>query len=177
MRSPRYMYLAAIASIAIGIAWSAFAETEKTDNNPPVLFVQTAPGASFRDGKLMLMSPSTIFFSERPEKIAGHMPCHNFIKAWSAGDDSFAKTPPNAALTVFVPNGRPEKMIVTLKNPRFDGPNLIYDADLIKGKIPGGMSEAALFIDDARLQNVYYQDVLPNGTVTGPIAPDAQGGG
>jgi hypothetical protein len=30
-----------------------------------------------------------------------------------------------------------------------------------------------LFMNDARLVKVYHQDVLPDGTVTGPIAPSA----
>jgi hypothetical protein len=47
---------------------------------------------------------------------------------------------------------------------------------LLQRKESGMKTEGALFIDDARLQKVYYQDVLPDGTVTGPIAPSANGG-
>jgi len=139
--------------IALCVGWIAFAATEQSGDNPPVMFVQSAPGVSFKDGKLTLMSPSTIFFSDRPARLAGHMPCHNFIQAWSDGDDSFKKDPPNAVLSVFVPNAEPTKMVVTLQNPRFEGSNLIYDANLIKGSAPQGMYEAALFIDDVRLSN------------------------
>jgi hypothetical protein len=176
MKTIRNICAVALASVAMCFAWFAFAATEQQDNNPPVMFVQSASGASLKDGKLMLMSPSTIFFSDRPGRLAGHMPCHKFIQAWSAGDDSFEKNPPNAVLAAFVPNGKPMKMVVTLQNPRFEGSNLIYDANVINGSVPTGMSEAALFIDDARLQKVYYEDVLPDGTVTGPIAPSANGG-
>jgi hypothetical protein len=68
------------------------------------------------------------------------------------------------------------KMEVTLQNPRFEGPNLVYDANSQKGNAPEGLHEAALFMNDARLLNVYYQDVTPDGTLTGPIAPSANGG-
>jgi hypothetical protein len=175
MNKIRYI-CAAAASMVLCFGWIAFAATEKSGDNPPVMFVQSASGVSFKDGKLTLMSPSTTFFSDRPARMAGHMPCRNFIQAWSNGDDSFKKDPPNAVLSVFVPNGTPKKMVVTLQNPRFEGPNLIYDASIVKGSAPEGMKEAALFIDDARLQKVYYEDVLPDGTVTGPLAPAAHGG-
>ena len=69
-----------------------------------------------------------------------------------------------------------KKMDVTLQNPRFDGPNLIYDASNVKRSAPEGMYEAALFINDARLTKLYYQNVLPGGMVTGPLAPEAHGG-
>jgi len=141
---------AAGASIALCFGWIAFAATEKSDDNPPVMFVQTAPGVSFKDGKLTLMTPSTVFFSDRPARVVGHIPCREFIRSWSEGGDSFKKDPPNAALTVFVPNGEPTKMVVTLQNPRFEGANLIYDAKVVKGSAPEAMYEAALFIDDVR---------------------------
>jgi hypothetical protein len=175
MNSIRYI-CAAAASIVLCFGWIAFAATEQSGDNQPVMFVQSASGVSFKDGKLTLMSPSTTFFSGQPARLAGHMPCSKFIRAWSDGDNNFKNNPPNAVLSVFVPNGEPTKMVVTLQNPRFEGPNLVYDVNMLKGSAPEGMKEAALFIDDARLQNVYYQDVLPNGTVTGPIAPDAHGG-
>lgn len=181
MNRIRYIGAAAAALIALCLGWIAFAATEKSaDNNPPVMFVQTAAQASFKDGELTLMHPSTIFFSDRPAREAGHLPCSDFIKTWSEGSgDSFKKDPPNAVLSVFVPNAEPKKMVVTLQNPRFEGSNLIYDANVIRGSVPQGMYEAALFIDDIRLSSggPYHDDVLPGGIVTGPIAPEAQGGG
>jgi len=176
MNITRYL-CAAGAAVALSFGWLAFAATEKSTENPPVMFVQTASNVSFKDGKLTLMSPSTIFFTDRPAREAGHVPCHSFIRAWTDGDDSFNKNPPNAVLSVFVPNREPEKMVVTLQNPRFEGSNLIYDASVIKGSTPAGMYEAALFIDDIRLSGgPYHEDVLPGGVVTGPIAPQAHGG-
>ncbi len=53
-------------------------------------------------------------------------------------------------------------------------------------KLPLGLAVAALFgsmalttagLTEAANASPYYMDGLPNGLVTGPIAPDAQGGG
>src|ERR1700751_1565838 len=119
----RIRYICAVAvPVLVCFGWIAFAAEEKTGDNPPGMFVQSAAGASFKDGKLTLMSPSTIFISDRPTRLAGHVNCRNFIQAWSDGDDSLQKDPPNAVLSTFVSNAEPMKLAVTLQNPRFEGP-------------------------------------------------------
>jgi hypothetical protein len=138
---------AAAASIALCFSWSAFADTEKSGDNAPVMFVQTAGGVSVNDGKLTLMNPTTTFMTG---KMVGKMPCHKLIVAWSNGDSSFKTNPPKAVLMAMTPDGDAKKMDVTLQNPRFEGRNLIYDVSL-KGNAPEGMQEAALFMNDIRL--------------------------
>jgi hypothetical protein len=147
MNRIRYICGATAASIVLCFSWIALA-AEKSGDNPPVMFVQTAGVASFKEGKLTLMSPSTTFSFA---KMTGHMPCSKFIKAWSEDGDSFKTNPPKAVLSVTTPNAEPANMDVTLRNPRFEGPNLVYDVSLIKGSAPEGMHEAALFTNDIRL--------------------------
>ena len=67
-----------------------------------LLFVQNAAGLSFADGKLVLKNVEllTICFSDRPERLAGHMPTTEFVPMWSKGKDSFLKDPPNATLSI-----------------------------------------------------------------------------
>jgi hypothetical protein len=120
------------------------------------MFVQTAGGASLKDGKLTLMSPTTTFMSG---KMVGKMPCHHFIKAWSNGDNTFKTNPPKAVLTVLAPSGESKKMDVTLQNPRFEGANLIYDVSLTEAGAPEGMNEAALFTNDIRLASYSSCDI------------------
>jgi hypothetical protein len=69
MNSIRYICAAAAASIVLCFGWGAFAgdekaaSSEKSGDNQPVMFVQTAGGAHLKDGKLTLMSPTTTFMS------------------------------------------------------------------------------------------------------------------
>jgi hypothetical protein len=51
------------------------------------------------------ISPQTIFFCDRPERVAGNMTTADFAPFWSEGKDSLLRTPPNADISVFV-NGR-----------------------------------------------------------------------
>ena len=87
--------------VAVFIALPAWAESP-TVKEATLLFVQNAEGVTYRDGRLTLdgVSPTTIFFSDRPERVAGHVTVADFLRSWSEGADSFEKDPPNAVLSV-----------------------------------------------------------------------------
>ncbi len=113
------------------------------------LFVQTAPAAGLADGKLVLngAAPDTLYFSDRPDRIVGHLSNEEFIKRWTEGDDSFKADPPNAALVVHDGDTTVE-VVHTLRNPRMEGSDLVYDAaPLGDGPKRVAGSAAALFID------------------------------
>lgn len=65
------------------------------------MFVQTARGVRTEDGRMTLvgLTPHTIYFSDRPERIVGHLTTGRFLEWWSDGDDSFAADPPNTVLS------------------------------------------------------------------------------
>jgi hypothetical protein len=114
------------------------------------LFVQNAHDVSMKDGRLTLIgiSPTTIFFSDRPKRIAGHMHTEDFVLEWQkgTGPESFKTDPPNGALSVFSQNEIVD-VVLTLKNPRLDGGILIYDTDLLEQDEPLPSGPASLFID------------------------------
>ena len=70
------------------------------------LFVQTAHGMSYADGRLTLhtLAPTTLFFSDRPDRVTGHVTTEEFVDTWDKGPDNFASNPPNAVLSVFHPD-------------------------------------------------------------------------
>ncbi|MBL8250770.1 MAG: hypothetical protein JNK31_03770, partial [Candidatus Competibacter sp.] len=67
------------------------AKAEEAAKKADFLFVQNAQSIHYADGKLTLkgVSPTTIMFSDRPERIAGHMATARFVPFWSKGKDSF----------------------------------------------------------------------------------------
>jgi hypothetical protein len=118
-----------------------------------LLFVQNAHAVAIDKAKRTLtlkrVSPSTLFFSDRPQRIAGHYQTRDeFLPFWSEGKDSFLKDPPNGTLSVFE-KGKPDlvDVVVKLQNPRMKGEDLIYDITLISGELPKAGGPAALFID------------------------------
>lgn len=60
------------------------------------LFVQTALSAEHAGDRIVLnnVTPSTLFFSDRPKRITGHIETSEFVGIWGEGDDSFAANPP-----------------------------------------------------------------------------------
>jgi hypothetical protein len=116
---------------------------------PQFLFVQTAKNVTFKDGVLTLqdVSPVTAFFSERPDRIVGHVGNDLFLRNWSEGKNSFKADPPNAVLSVFSDKARPTGAVVVLTNPRLAGNNILYDAQTLKGTLPATGTQSTLFID------------------------------
>src|SRR6202011_6134984 len=115
----------------------------------PSLFVLTSRGATLQGDTLTLtgVSPSSIIFADRPVRSAGHQPTADVIAEWGSGDDSFAKNPPNATLSVLGKDGAVKDAVVVLKNPKLEGDKLTFTVQTLEGDIAGADGGAALFID------------------------------
>lgn len=120
----------------------------QTPEEIEALFVQTAAGMAYEDGLLTLfgLTPTALMFSDRPDRVTGHIPSGEFIDSWDKGEDSFASNPPNAVLSIFQPD-HVQDVVVVLTSPQFDGTNLTYGIDILDGDIPASGGESALFID------------------------------
>jgi len=120
----------------------------KTPKNVQLLFVQNASGLKAGDGKLTLrgVEALTVCFSDRPMRLAGHMPTKNFVPMWSDGKDSFLKDPPNATLSILQGNDV-TSTVVTLRNPQLSGDDLTYDVTVLEGTLPASAGPCSLFID------------------------------
>jgi hypothetical protein len=112
-----------------------------------LLFVQNAASGNF-DGKTLTMKGvgPTLFFSDRPERIAGQVRTSDFVGHWTRGADNFAANPPNATLSIF---GAKEvsSVVVVLTNPKLDRNTLSYTVKILEGKLPATFKESSLFID------------------------------
>jgi hypothetical protein len=113
-----------------------------------LLFVQNADGVTFDNGTMTLkgISPATIFFSDRPQRIAGHMTTTEFVPFWSEGKDSFLSDPPNANLSIF-DGSKVTDVVVELSNPKLNGEDLSYDVKVLDGQMPKKGEACSLFID------------------------------
>ncbi|HTO89128.1 MAG TPA: SHOCT domain-containing protein [Thermoanaerobaculia bacterium] len=147
---PRGWSRVALLSLVLAAAIPAAAALAGDVKTVEVLFVQSARNVVFEGETLTLkdISPSTLFFSERPERIAGHYTNDEYLKAWTEGRDSFLKDPPNAVVSIFTrADADPTDVVVTLRNPRLSGHDMKYDIKLIQGKPPAEGGATAVFID------------------------------
>jgi hypothetical protein len=112
------------------------------------LFVQTAREMSHDGEHLMLkgVSPVTLFFTDRPERVAGNMATTAFVPFWSTGKDSFLSDPPNADISV-VKDGALTQTVVVLSEPALEGDTLTYRIKTLQGELPAQGSDVSVFID------------------------------
>lgn len=114
------------------------------------MFVQTAASAESRAGRLTLrgLSPSTLYFSDRPQRVVGHITNQQFVDLWAEGDNSFYDDPPNAVLA-FIEDGdeRPEDVVVMLLEPSLVGDEMTYMVHVLESSLPATAGPCTLFID------------------------------
>jgi len=114
------------------------------------MFVQTAEGIDSDGGTITLrgITPSTLYFSDRPQRIVGHLTTADFVDLWSEGENSFETDPPNAVLAFLEPGDDvPEDAVIVITNPRLDGGDLSYSVDVLEGTVPAKTGPVTLFID------------------------------
>jgi hypothetical protein len=144
-------FLAVSALIGVQIARVGLAADPALDKDKkvPMLFVQTAKGATLVNGRLTLkgVSPLTVYFSDRPTRVAGHVATTEMVPLWSEGKHSFLKDPPNATLSTFTADGKVANVVVELRNPALDGDQMTYDVRVLQGTLPDDAEAASLFVD------------------------------
>lgn len=113
------------------------------------MFVQLAGGVTSTDGTLSLdrIAASTLFFSDRPERVVGHMTTKQFLDQWGEGPDSFEADPPNAVLSFADASGEMEDAVVILRSPSLEGDSLRYSIEVLDGTVPQAAGACTLFID------------------------------
>ena len=112
------------------------------------MFAQTAGGVTIDDGRITLggVSSSTLFFSDRPDRVTGQISTDEFVASWGEGDDSFADTPPNGLLSSFEDDAVND-VVVVLSDPVLSGRDLSYAVAVTDGELAPSQGPASLFID------------------------------
>ncbi|MEW6143564.1 MAG: hypothetical protein AB1598_00955 [Thermodesulfobacteriota bacterium] len=125
-----------------------------SSQTPQLMFVQSADDLKVdpvaKTFRLLNVNQQTLYFSDRPVRIAGHLKMTDYLKEWTAkaGKDNFGADPPNATLSVYEP-GKPDNttVVVEITNPVIDGSDLIYNYKIIEGTMPAAGGATTLFID------------------------------
>ena len=142
-----------LAAVMLSMAACCTTSTPSSES-PQLMFVQSAEDlkvdAVAKTFRLVKVNQQTLYFSDRPVRIAGHIKMADYLKEWtaSAGKDNFGANPPNATISVYEP-GQPENTLVVVKitNPVVDGADLLYSYSIIDGKMPSSGGATSLFID------------------------------
>jgi hypothetical protein len=144
-----------VASLAASLAaTSTFAQVA---DQSPVLFVLNARNATLQGNKLTLegVSPSAVVFATRPSRSILHVATPDMVELWKSG--TFAKNPPNAAISVFEKDGSGiSDAVVVLGRANLAGDTLVFDVAVVNGSIAGADGPASMFIDTIWFQGGEY---------------------
>jgi hypothetical protein len=125
-------------------------DVEKQLEEIEAMFVQVAREMTTEGGRVKFfgLAPATLFFSDRPQHVVGHLSAKQFVEEWGKGENSFADDPPNAVISFLDVNGEtPEDAIVVLKEPRLEGDSISYSVDILEGSLPARADSVSIFID------------------------------
>jgi hypothetical protein len=145
--------MTATAIAATSLVPAAAARAQPTPAAPKTadfLFVQSAKGMTFDKVRNALtltgVSPVTIFFTDRPERIAGNMKTARFVPFWSEGKDSFKSNPPNADVSI-IEGEELRQIVAELQDPMLKGDDLTYTVKILQGDMPAKGADVSVFID------------------------------
>ena len=84
------------------------------------------------------VSPSTLYFLDRPERVVGHLTTEQFVEQWTEGPNIFFEDPPNTVLS-YVGTGEdtPSDAVVVLREPVLSGSSLSYSIEVLEGVSAG----------------------------------------
>jgi hypothetical protein len=149
----------ALGGTVVGLVRHSSAQAESTSQPPSasdqgtlspkieLLFVQNSTAGTYDGRRLTLEGVGpTVFFSDRPYRIAGKVRTSEFITHWDKGSDNFAENPPNATLSIFTESGV-DSAVVELTDPKLQAHTLSYAARVLQGTLPASFQESSLFID------------------------------
>jgi hypothetical protein len=142
-----FIAASALAASSLASLKAAFAQGGQ---EAEFLFVQSAKSLTFdkATSKVTLegVSPATVFFSDRPDRIAGNMTTAAFIPFWSQGKDNFASNPPNADISI-LEGSELRQVVAVLQDPVLQGDNLTYTVKILQGDMPAKGADVSVFID------------------------------
>lgn len=141
------LLIAAVSPLSALLTPAAAAESKAQ-----FMFVQSSERLK-ADGKtlrLINVSPQTIYFTDRPVRMAGHITMPAYLKEWTAaaGLNNFSKDPPNATLSVYESGKESNELtVIEISQPVVEGRDLVYRYKVLEGKVPATGGAVALFID------------------------------
>ncbi len=136
------------------------------------MFVQVATGVSAGDAELVLhgVSPSTLYFSDRPQRVVGHLTTQQFVAQWGDGDNSFASDPPNAVVSTFSNDERHLEAVAVFRDPALSDDTLTYRADVLEGGFPvtGAPARSSSIPTTTALARLHHGRPTPSGPASTP---------
>ena len=104
--------------------------------NPQYLFTLAAKSGTLDGDKLTLKGiPLVVYFSDRPNRIAGHITLEKFVGMWDKGVDNFDVDPPDAELAIYYESGDKHAVLI-ISAPEVKGDSISFIVRVFAESIP-----------------------------------------
>jgi hypothetical protein len=122
--------------------------TTSSTCSPKRRMASTSEPTAGTDGRITLkgVSSATLFFSDRPYRLTGHISTDEFVDSWDDGENSFAQDPPNALLSIFEDEAVND-VVAVISDPKLNNGDLSYAFEVTDGEMASSTGPASLFID------------------------------
>lgn len=119
-----------------------------SSNKIEYLYVVSSEAGEFKGDKLTLRGArSTLYFSDRPNRVAGHMSLAQFMRTWEQNAKDLQSDPPNAVISILDENGNKD-VVIEISEPVLDNAVLTFSAKVLNGVLPETFGISSLFIDN-----------------------------
>jgi hypothetical protein len=140
------------ATLALCAAMVTAAAKAEDQSELQLMFVHTASGIEVDTAaqtlRLKDVEQQVLYFSDRPQRVAGHVSMAGYLEEWTTGKDNFGEDPPNATLSVYEPGQSDNTTaVIEIMQPVVEGNDITYAYKLIDGEMPKTGENTALFID------------------------------
>ncbi len=155
-------------ALMIAMLSGAVAAQDGEAEDVSLLFVVSTTSGKVEGQTLTLEAvPAVLWFTDRPERGAGHINPSDLADIWTAGEDSFTDDPPNAVLSLLDEDTVADATI-ELTGVTAESADLAFTFELLDGELlDGPLGTASLFIDGSGTTNT--GNLNSGGTNTGDL--------
>jgi len=147
MKMKKILLLWILIVLAFPLVSLSAHSVNNTDNTPRYLFVVSVKSGTFMGNQLVVKAmPQVIYFSDRPDHIAGHVRMKHFITAWD--QDELKSSPPNATISI-ISEDSVNNVVIEIQNAQIKNNYVVFTIKVLEGTLPKAFGVASIFIDDS----------------------------
>jgi len=149
----RYISKLLVLMFVLGLGFQ-LAEANPVINekdSPRFLYSLSATSGKMEGDRITLENvPLVIYFSDRPNRLAGQLSLKVFAQGWDQGKGSFKADPPNATLSILT-DGGVQNTVIEISEPqtKVKEGTISFKVRVLEGEVPKSFGTATLFIDSS----------------------------
>ena len=154
-----YVLLVVVMAVIFGCL-----KKESTKTNIKYFFIATGQAGSITENTLTInnINEKLVYFSDRPNRIAGKIKFDKFMEIWDKGNDSFKYDPPNAGISVKI-KGEDKIGVIELLEPILIDNKITFKIKKLDFDFVGDFESIVIFVDSNLAQGSIPASIYRSG--------------